>query len=455
MAFPSDFLWGVAASAYQIEGGHDADGKGPSIWDEHCRTPGAIANGDTGDVSCDHYHRYREDVGLMGELGVGAYRLSVSWPRVLPEGTGKVNEAGLGFYDRLVDALLERGIEPWVTLFHWDYPAALQARGGWQSPDSPAWFAEYAGVVVDRLSDRVTRWMTINEPQVYLGAGHLMGVHPPLLRLARPDLLRAIHHALLAHGRAVEVIRERAKRAPRVGWAPVCVTHYPVSDDAADIEAARARTFCVPDVEEWTFSNAWYSDPVILGHYPEEGLARYGGDMPKVRDAEMRTIAQPLDFYGVNIYFGDPVQAGPDGEPVEVPHPPGRARTMMQWPVTPEALYWGPRFTGERYGLPLYVTENGMAAHDWVHTDGSVHDPSRIDFLRRYLGALGRAIGEGVDVRGYFQWSFMDNFEWTEGYRKRFGLVHVDYATQARTPKDSFRWYRGVIEGGGAGLVEF
>lgn len=449
MPFPKNFLWGVAASAYQIEGAHDADGKGPSIWDEHCRVPGAIQNGDTGDVACDHYHRSGQDVALMGDLGVGAYRLSISWPRVMPEGTGRVNGAGLAFYDRLVDDLLARNIAPWVTLFHWDYPASLQTRGGWQNPKSPEWFAEYARVVVDRLSDRVTHWMTINEPQVYLGAGHLVGVHPPLLKLERPALLRAIHHALLAHGRAAQVIREHAKALPSIGWAPVCVTHYPATDDPGDIEAARARTFSVPDVSEWTFSNTWYSDPAILGRYPDDGLARFGRDMPRFTEAEMRTIHQPLDFYGVNIYFGNPVRAGGGGAPEEVPFPPGHPRTMMQWPVTPEALYWGPRFTSERYGLPVYITENGMAAHDWRFPDGAVHDPNRIDFLRGYLMNLRRAIDDGSDIRGYFQWSFMDNFEWTEGYRKRFGLVHVDYPTQTRTPKDSYHWYRKVIESNG------
>ena len=452
MAFPPDFLWGVAASSYQIEGAADVDGRGRSIWDGFCRAPGATKNGDTGEVACDHYHRYEEDVALMGELGVGAYRLSVSWPRVLPHGVGKVNEKGLAFYDRLVDALLARGIEPWVTLFHWDYPAALQERGGWQNPESPEWFAEYTRVVVERLSDRVTHWMTINEPQVYLGAGHLVGVHPPLLKLQRPELLRAIHHALVAHGRSAQTIREHAKKTPLVGWAPVCVTHYPATDAPADVDAARARTNSVPDVPEWTFSNTWYSDPAVLGHYPEDGLTRFGSDMPKVPAAEMATINQPLDFFGVNIYFGTPTKMGPDGTPVEARLPEGHPATMMQWPVTPEALYWGPRFVHERYGLPLYVTENGMAAHDWVQSDGAVHDPNRIDFLRRYLLQLRRARTEGVDVRGFFQWSFMDNFEWTEGYRKRFGLVYIDYATQRRIPKDSFRWYQRTIETNGDAL---
>lgn len=452
MTFPSDFLWGVAASAYQIEGAATIDGRGPSIWDAFCHTPGATKNADTADVACDHYHRYEDDVALMGELGVGAYRLSVSWPRVLPGGVGRVNEKGLGFYDRLVDALLARGIEPWVTLFHWDYPAALQERGGWLAPESPEWFAEYTRVVVERLSDRVTRWMTINEPQVYLGAGHLIGVHPPGLKLERPELLRVIHRALLAHGRAVRTIREHAKKTPSVGWAPVFVTHHPATDDPADVEAARARTFCVPDVPEWTFSNTWYMDPVFLGRYPEEGLARFGADMARVSEEEMRTINQPLDFSGANTYFGTSTRVGPGGVPVEARLPEGHGVTMMQWPVTPEALYWGPRFMHERYGVPLFITENGMAAHDWLHTDGAVHDPSRIDFLRRYLLQLRRARGEGVDVRGYFQWSFMDNFEWTEGYAKRFGLVFVDYATQRRIPKDSFGWYRRVIATNGGAL---
>jgi beta-glucosidase len=453
MTFPSEFVWGVAASSYQIEGAARDDGKGASIWDTFCRVPGAVHGGHSGDVACDHYHRSGEDADLIAAVGARAYRLSISWPRVLPEGVGKVNEPGLAFYDRLVDALLERGVEPWITLFHWDYPQALQDRGGWLSPDSPEWFAEYTRVVVDRLSDRVTRWMTINEPQVFITAGWLLGVHAPGLALPRADVLLATHRMLLAHGRSVQTIRERARTPPIVGWAPVCDTHFPASGAPEDEDAARARTFSIIDTKEWAFNNTWYGDPVCLGHYPEDGLRLFGGDAPAPGPGEMETIAQPLDYYGANIYFGTPFAAG--DTPVfwsDAHRLPGIGRSMMDWPITPPCLEWGPRFLHERYGLPIAITENGMACHDWVSTDGAVHDPQRIDYLARHLGALRRAIDAGAEVEAYFAWTFMDNFEWTAAYSKRFGLIHVDFETQTRTPKDSYHWYRGVIESNGVGL---
>ncbi len=453
MTFPDDFTWGVAASAYQIEGAADLDGKGPSVWDTFCRVPGATHDGHTGDVACDHYHRYERDADLIAGLGAHAYRLSISWPRVLPEGVGRVNDAGLAFYDRLVDALLARDIIPWVTLFHWDYPQALQDRGGWLNPESPKWFAEYTRVVVDRLSDRVTRWITINEPQVFISAGWLLGAHAPGLALPRADVLRATHHMLLSHGRSAQTIRERAKSPPLVGWAPVCDTHFPASDAAEDVDAARARTFSVVETREWSFNNTWYGDPVCLGRYPEDGLRLFGADAPTPRPGDMDLIAQPLDFYGANIYFGSPVAAGdPPAWWQDLVRTPGVGRTMMDWPVTPPCLEWGPRFLNERYGLPIAITENGMACHDWISRDGAVHDPQRIDYLARHIEALGRAIDAGADVRAYFCWSFMDNFEWTAAYTKRFGLIHVDFQTLERTPKDSSRWYARLIASNGADL---
>lgn len=450
MSFRQDFVWGAAAAAYQIEGAHEADGKGASVWDMHVRQPGKIWEGHTGDTACDHYHRSASDVALMRDLGLRAYRLSVSWPRVLPSGRGAVNAAGLGFYDRLVDDLLVAGITPWVTLFHWDFPYELYLRGGWLNPDSPKWFSEYTAVIVDRLSDRVKHWMTLNEPQCFIGLGHVFGEHAPGLKLGLTEALLASHHVLLAHGLSTQTIRARAKQPALVGWAPVGSAYTPATDSPEDRRAAELGMAAVYPGTVW--NNTWWGDPAVLGRYPEEGLQAYGKAVPKFTAEEMATIHQPLDFYGANIYNGPPVKAGPDGRETAAPLPPGHPHTHFQWKVTPEALYWGPKFLHERYGLPIVVTENGLSMPDWVSLDGAVHDPGRIDFLHRYLLALRRAADDGVDVRGYFQWSIFDNFEWAEGYKHRFGLVHVDYATQKRTPKDSAYWYREVIRTNGASL---
>jgi len=450
VSFSSDFVWGAATSSYQIEGGADADGKGPSVWDVFARTPGKVWNGQTGDVACDHYHLYEQDVKLMAEIGLKAYRFSLSWPRILPEGVGAVNEAGLAFYDRLVDALLAAGIEPWVTLFHWDYPYALYNRGGWLNPASSDWFAEYAGVVVDRLSDRVTHWMTLNEPQCTVTLGHQIGEHAPGLKLPISEVLQVAHNCLLAHGKAVGVIRAGAKKTPTVGWAPVGVIHEPATDAPADLDAARLAMFGFQEESLWT--NSWFSDPAVLGHYPADGLEVFGADVPTIRPGDMETICQPLDFYGVNIYNSLPVRMSDDGRWEQAPRPVGYAMMHSDWAVQPTALYWGPKLLHERYGLPIIVTENGFNSHDWVSLDGAVHDPGRIDFLHRYLREYRRAAADGVPLAGYFQWSLMDNFEWAHGYRLRFGLIHVDYPTQTRTLKDSASWYRDVIAANGENL---
>jgi beta-glucosidase len=447
--FPNHFTWGAAAAAFQIEGAAREDGKGLSTWDMLCRQPGKIFEGHTGDVACDHYHRYKEDVALMKEIGLQAYRLSVSWPRVLPDGIGKVSEKGLAFYDRLVDALLEAGITPWVTLFHWDYPYALFCRGGWLNPASPEWFAQYAELLVKRLSDRVTHWMTFNEPQVFLDLGHRVGRHAPGLKYGLEEVLLATHHTLLAHGRAVQAIREHAEQPPLVGWAPVGAGAMPATESAEDVAAARTATLSIRERNLW--NNTWYSDPVFKGHYPEDGLALYGKAVPKWTERDMRTIRQPLDFYGLNIYTSAYVRAGDNGAVVDQPHA-GHPRTLFDWTVAPEALRWIPQFIHERYQCPIVITENGLSNPDWVGLDGRVRDPQRIDFLTRYLRELARAIEAGVDVRGYFQWSIMDNFEWAEGYKHRFGLIHVDYRDQKRTLKDSARWYGEVIRSNGANL---
>jgi beta-glucosidase len=450
-SFPENFIWGAATASYQIEGAWDLEGKGPSVWDTFTRQPGTVWNRHNGDVACDHYHRFAEDVALMKKIGLQAYRFSFSWSRVLPEGTGTPNEKGLAFYDRLIDELLAAGIQPWATLFHWDYPEALFQRDGWLNPESPKWFADYAALLTERFSDRVTHWMTLNEPQVFIGHGHCHGIHAPGLKLETPQLLRAAHHVLLAHGMAVQAIRAGAKSPPQVGWAPVGVPHFPDDESsAADIEAARASTMRGTHDNLW--NNTWWADPALLGHYPEDGLAHFGAAMPKFTDEEMRTIHQPLDFYGMNIYQGTRIRAGANGEPVEIPVGVGYPHTHFLWDVTPEALYWGPRFLYERYKTPVIITENGLSNLDWVAEDGKVHDPQRIDFMSRYLKEYRRAIADGVDCRGYFAWSFMDNFEWAEGYKHRFGLIHVDFETLARTPKDSATWYGELIRTNGRSL---
>ncbi|MFN7020336.1 MAG: GH1 family beta-glucosidase [Phycisphaerales bacterium] len=450
MMFPRDFVWGAASSAYQVEGAASVGGRGSSVWDEFCKRPGAVHNNQTGSVACDHYHRFAADIGLMRTIGLQAYRFSVSWPRVLPTGTGTPNQAGLDFYDRLVDGLLAAGIEPWITLYHWDMPQALYLRGGWLNRDSAEWFAQFADLVGRRLSDRVHNWMTINEPQVYIGLGHAEGKHAPGVKLSFRECLQASHHTLLAHGRGVQTLRAAGGPNLRVGWAPIGHIVCPASDSPEDVEAARAAMFTITRRDFW--NNTWFGDPVCLGHYPEDGLALFGHDAPAASEADMRLIRQPLDFYGVNIYTGSCVRAGREGEPVDVPAPDGAPITTFRWLIRPESLYWGPRFIAERYRCPVVVTENGMSNLDFVDLDGRVQDPQRIDYTRRYLLELSRAIRDGVNVTGYFHWSIMDNFEWAEGYKERFGLIHVDYATQARTLKDSAHWYARVIASNGESL---
>jgi beta-glucosidase len=449
--FPKHFVWGAAAASYQIEGGAYEGGRGQSVWDMYCNKAGQVWNGHTGDVSCDHYHRYAEDAGIMRELGLQAYRLSIAWPRIQPTGVGAPNAAGLDFYDRLVDALLAAGVTPWVTLFHWDFPLDLYHRGGWLNRDSADWFADYTTHVVERLSDRVKHWMTLNEPQVYIGAGHHEGRHAPGDKLRFKEVLLAGHHTLLAHGKSVQAIRAASKQACRVGYAPVALCKMPYDESsAAHVAAARQSMFSVAAETAWT--NSWWMDPAYLGHYPEDGLRFFGKDAPEVRSGDLETIHQPLDFCGVNIYQGQYVRPDATGAPQDVPPPVGAKLTAFEWYVTPEAMYWGPKFLHERYGKPIVITENGISCRDWVSRDGQVHDPQRIDFTHRYLLEGARAIADGVPLETYFHWSFIDNFEWAHGYKHRFGLVFCDYETGQRTIKDSGRWYAEVIRTNGASL---
>jgi beta-glucosidase len=450
--FPQDFVWGAATSSYQIEGASAPDQRGPSVWDAFCTRPGAVYSAHSGHTACDHVRLFDQDVAFMADMRLNAYRFSISWPRVIPQGTGDVNPAGLDFYDRLVDALLEHSITPWATLFHWDFPLALFERGGWLNRDSARWFADYARVVVDRLSDRVTHWITINEPQVVVQLGHAEGTHAPGLRLPFRQQLAVAHNLLRAHGAAAAVIRAHALRPPLVGWAPVGHVSCPVVHDAHTIAAAREATFRLSRDNLW--NNSWYADPVVLGHYPADGLRLFEKDLPTILQNDLAEIRQPLDFFGVNIYSGAWVRTGPDAAPEALPTPPGAPRTSFNWTVCPEALRYGPQFLYERYKLPIVITENGMANLDWVDLAGRINDPQRIDFTRRYLISLSHAIADGVDIRGYFHWSLLDNFEWAEGYKERFGLIHVDFATLQRTPKRSAYWYRRVIESNGLSLAD-
>ncbi len=454
MPFPTDFTWGAAAASYQIEGAAQADGKGPSVWDMFCKKSGTVFQGHNGDVACDHYHRYAEDVTLMQQMGLHAYRLSISWPRVQPQGVGPVNSAGLAFYDRLVDALLSAGIEPYVTLFHWDLPLALYHRGSWLNRDSSDWFADYTRVVVDRLSDRVKNWMTFNEPSVFLQMGYQTGIHAPGDKLRFAELTRAAHNILLSHGKAVQAVRAYTKQSCRVGFAPATVGRIPHTDSLPDIEAAKNAMF--GSFEKNISHNGLWLDPVFLGAYPKGLLDAFGDEAPEIRDGDMATICQPLDFFGTNIYGWDRIKAKANGKPggEPVPYPVGYPVTALGWPMTPDALYWGARFFHERYRKPIYITENGLSVRDFVSVDGKVHDPQRVDFLTRYLAALRRASEHGAEVAGYFQWSVMDNFEWAQGYRERFGLIHVDYQTQQRTVKDSGHFYAEVIRSNGANLPD-
>ncbi|QQE11282.1 beta-glucosidase [Planctomycetota bacterium] len=454
MTFPESFTWGSATSSYQIEGAWDRDGKGPHVWDMMCRWPGKVSEGVTGNIACNHYELFRDDVELMKSMNLKTYRFSISWARLLPSGTGKVNEAGVKFYDELINSLLDAGIEPWITLFHWDYPLALFRCGGWLNPKSSDWFAEYAKLIVDRFSDRVSNWLTLNEPQCFVGLGHDSGTHAPGLKLPLSETLLVAHNSLLAHGKAAQVIRTYAKKKPNIGWAPVGVVSYPAIEQEEHIEAARAEMFDRIDPESPFWNNSWYSDPVVFGHYPEEGLKLFGHHMDWLKDEDLEVIKQPLDFYGANIYNGMPVLAGEDGKAVKADRPQGAPMTLMKWPVEPKSLYWGPRFLYEKYNLPIIITENGISLSDWPSDAETVPDPQRISFTRAYLLELERAIDDGVNIRGYFHWSLMDNFEWAEGDRQRFGLIYVDFNNQKRILKDSAKWYAKVIESNGQTLHE-
>ncbi|WMC91548.1 GH1 family beta-glucosidase [Kineothrix sp. MB12-C1] len=450
--FCDDFVWGVASSAYQIEGRDKEDECGKIIWDTFAEA-GKTADGHSAEVACDHIHRYKKDYALMRLMGVKAYRFSLNWARILPEGTGRVNEKAIALYRDMVQEMRKNNIEPYITLYHWEFPQALQDKGGWLNAESVDWFAEYARVVSENFSDLCKYFITFNEPQCFVGLGNLSGEHAPGLKLPIKDVFQIAHNVLKAHGKAVINLRKYAKQLVKVGYAPTCSMAYPATDSKEDIEAAKKALFgFFNPVEKWTWNVSWFSDPVFLGHYPEEGVEKYKEYLPEITQEDMKLISQPLDFMGQNIYNGYMVSADADGKPVFESRKPGYEKTAAGWPVTPEAIYWGVRFLYERYEHPMYITENGMSCHDVVSLDGRVHDPNRIHFLDMYLSELQKASDDGVDVKGYFLWTFLDNFEWDKGYTERFGIVHVDFETQKRTVKDSAFWYQRVMETNGKEL---
>jgi len=434
----SDFLWGVATSSFQIEGATDEDGRGPSIWDTFCQVPGKVANRDTGDIACDHYHRYIEDLDLMKWMGVDAYRFSIAWSRILPAGQGSINKAGLDFYDRVVDGALDRGIEPWITMYHWDLPQALQELGGWTNRAIVEWFEEYAHVLTTRLGDRVKHWMTVNEPLCSAWIGYLYGDMAPGITDLRAAL-NASHHLLMSHGAATHVTRSNVKHA-KVGVVINVTPAVPATNSDSDRHAAYLAD---------GFDNRWFLNPIFGQAYPADIIETIGKS-PEIHSGDMSLISQPIDFLGVNFYFRQTIAADSQGSPLPIReiHRDNVKRTAMGWeihaPAFEEILM---RIHREYNPKEIYVTENGSAWNDKV-IGGDINDQDRIDYLQSHLNAMFSAQRQGVPIRGYFAWSFMDNFEWAYGYEKRFGLIHVDYKTQKRTPKKSAYFYRNLLLNG-------
>lgn len=441
--FPKGFLWGAATSAYQVEGSPLEDGAGESIWHRFAHTPGRVRDGATGDVACDHYRRWREDVALMRELGLGAYRFSVAWGRVLPEGCGRVNRRGLDFYERLVDALLKADIEPVLTLYHWDLPAALDDRGGWLNPDVAAWFAEYTQVVASVLGDRVRWWATLNEPWVVADGGYLHGVLAPG-HASLAEAAVAAHNLLRAHAAGVRAFRAVCRQ--RIGLVVNLEPKYPASSSALDLAATHRAD---------AYMNRQYLDPALLGAYPEELAEVFGSAWPRWSEEEVRKLAVAIDFLGVNYYTRGVMRYAPEASPLAAARvrQAGAVYSATDWEVFPQGLLDCLLWVRQRYGgVPLLVTENGLALEEPDTVSGELHDSLRIAYLRDHLAALREAIRQGVDVRGYFVWSLLDNLEWNHGFSKRFGIVHVDFATQRRTPKASARFFAEVVRSRGACL---
>ena len=456
--FPKDFMWGAASSALQSEGAWNEGGKGLSVWDVHAHTPGKIKDGYNLDVACDFYHRFREDIALMKQLGLKAFRFSFSWPRLIPEGKGRVNEEGVRFYNEVIDELLANDIIPFPTMYHWDLPQSLMELGGWANPQIADWFGEYAALLAERFGDRVKYFATFNEPSIFM-KGVVQGVYPPGHKTSPNYYVKAWHNMLRAHGKAVQELRKVPGAV--IGIVPTISPLIPHTE--ADVAACKEQLFRVKRIIDGKVEDASKTfisvssmvlDPIVFGKYPEDGLEIIGQYLPENWQADMELISQPIDFIGINCYNGKPAVAQGAGVH-RLPKVQGAAHSAAGWPITPECLRWVTTFVAERYGKPIYITENGITCHDRVSLDGKVHDPNRIDFLNRYLLELEKAIDAGVDIRGYLQWSFMDNFELLMGYTERFGLVYLDYATQKRTIKDSGYWYKRVIETNGESLHDF
>jgi beta-glucosidase len=442
--FPEDFVWGAITAAYQIEGAWNEDGKGPSIWDTFVRQTGRIERGETADVAVDHYHRWPEDLALMQELGLKAYCFSISWPRVLPEGTGRINKAGLDFYDRLVDALLAKGITPYIMLYHWDLPQALQDKGGWGERATAEAFAGYARLVSKHLGDRVPFWVTHNEPMISSLAGHFLGELAPGLQ--DPFLaLRAVHTILLSHGLAVQALRAELPLEAQVGIILNITPTYPATDSEEDRQAARRYD---------GVANRLFLDPLLRGEYPSDMRTLFGPMFPETQAGDLETIATPLDFLGLNYYMRAVMRANPDDPLLHLAqvYPPESEYSQM-WEIYPPGMYdMLTRIQADYSPRQVYITENGVCVPDGVDFDGRVRDERRIRYLRNHLAEVQRAIQDGVPLKGYFHWTLMDNFEWAFGYRMRFGLVYVDFVTQKRIVKDSGRWYAQVIRNNGLNM---
>ncbi|MDD5688303.1 MAG: GH1 family beta-glucosidase [Elusimicrobia bacterium] len=447
LKFPDKFIWGCATASYQIEGAWNEDGKGESIWDRFSHTPGNIANGDTGDVACDHYHRYNEDIDLLSELGVKAYRFSISWPRIIPLGTGKINKQGLDFYDRLVDKLLEKDIIPFVTLYHWDLPQVLESKGGWRVKETSYAYADYAKVVTGQLSDRVTNWMTFNEMPCS-AAGYIGKSDAPGIKESPKVVNQVRHNLLLAHGLGVQTIRKYSKKQPEVGLAQCFSVKIPKTSTPADFTAAKYAWF---DSSDWIGGNAWWLDPIYKGKYPQKMWEEKGKDVPDITNKEMEIISTKMDFLGLNIYTGSVVEADNTHNSKGyryVPYAPDHPKTAMGWEINPDCIYYGLKFVADMYNVPkFYITENGCAFDDKISSDDKIHDSYRIDYLKNHFISARKAITDKIKLAGYFVWSLMDNFEWASGYKKRFGVIFVDYNnSQKRIFKDSAYWYKTVIK---------
>ena len=443
MEYATNFIWGAASASYQIEGGWKEGGKGLSIWDVFSHTPGKVSQGDTGDVACNHYFDFQKDIEIMKELNIEHYRFSISWPRIVPDGDGAVNPEGLAYYDALVNALLANGITPFITLYHWDLPQALQDKGGWLNREIVTAFARYAEIIVTHFADRVSNYMTINEPQCIAFLGYKEGLHAPGLQLDNYQVMKVFHHLAMAHGAAVKSMRSASEKPLQIGFAATGKLCYPSEETPENLDLARKLTFTI-DPDKWGFSHHIFADGILKGIYPDLSSILDPAMIDFILPEDMQLMCQPIEFYGVNVYNGSEVSTTvPD---YYVPKYAGFPKTALKWPITPEVMNWGLRILYERYQLPIIISENGLSCNDKIYRDQQVHDIERIDFLSSYLSEMELAIDAGTPVIGYFHWALTDNFEWHSGYDERFGLVYIDYRNQNRIIKDSGYWYADYMK---------